>query len=196
MKKGIFPAVIFCWIISSTALADNHFYILGLGIGSSSFALNEANIVADFGQVTNSSSFNDDSTSFSFFGGIPFDDYLSLEFDVVLAGDLTAKENNRSSKLFDVTTFAITAVLSKPVSDNIDLFARIGAHMWDISESSGDLDTINNAVDLTFGLGADINIFGSHARKLRVQWNHYQYDDIYIEDSDTLSLNLLFEIGY
>lgn len=195
MKNGIIPAIALLWSLTFASLADNHFYYLGLGIGNSSFGLNEDNIIADFGGLSNDSRFNDDATSFSFFGGIPFDDYLSLEFDFVLAGDLTARDNNRSSKLFDVSTLAITAVLSKPVSDKVSLFGRIGAHMWDISESSGDLDTINNAVDLTLGLGADINIFGSHARQLRVQWNYYEYDDIYIEDSNTLSINLLFEIG-
>ena len=197
MNKGLLVFIVTAILIATPpdSHSHNHSYYLGVGIGQSSFDFNQLNIVSDFSQLSNASTITDDATSFNFYGGIPLDEYLSLEFDLVLAGDISAREAGRKTKLFDVSTFAVTAMLSRPVSDNTRLFGRLGAHMWDISESGGALDTINNAVDLTFGFGADINLYGDTSRQLRVQWNHYVYDDIYIEDSDILSISILFELG-
>lgn len=197
MNKGLFFSALIITLIaiSSNSFASSPAFYLGVGVGQSMFEFNEPNIIGDYPQLSNASTIKDDATAFSFYGGIPFDEYLSLEFDLVLAGDIAAREANRNRKLFDVSTLAITAMLSKPVSDNTRFFGRLGAHLWDISESSGNLDTINNAVDLTFGFGVDINIYGDKSRQLRVQWNHYGYDGIYLEDSDIVSVSLLFEIG-
>jgi hypothetical protein len=85
--------------------------------------------------------------------------------------------------------------LSNQVTERIRLFGRIGTHFWDISESSGALNTINNAVDLTYGLGVDINIYGDRSRQLRLQWNHYEYDGVFIDNGDIISVSLLFQIG-
>lgn len=197
MNKGLFFSALIITLIaiSSNSFASSPAFYLGVGVGQSMFEFNEPNIIGDYPQLSNASTIKDDATAFSFYGGIPFDEYLSLEFDLVLAGDIAAREANRNRKLFDVSTLAITAMLSKPVSENTRFFGRLGAHLWDISESSGNLDTINNAVDLTFGFGVDINIYGDKSRQLRVQWNHYGYDGIYLEDSDIVSVSLLFEIG-
>lgn len=197
MNKGLFFSALIITLIaiSSNSFASSPAFYLGVGVGQSMFEFNEPNIIGDYPQLSNASTIKDDATAFSFYGGIPFDEYLSLEFDLVLAGDISAREANRDRKLFDVSTLAITAMLSKPVSENTRFFGRLGAHLWDISESSGNLDTINNAVDLTFGFGVDINIYGDKSRQLRVQWNHYGYDGIYLEDSDIVSVSLLFEIG-
>ena len=63
---------------------------------------------------------------------------------------------------------------------------RLTFIIWDISESSGNLYTINNAVDLTYGIGMDVNLYGHRSRQLRFQWNHYEYDGVFINNSDTL----------
>ncbi len=193
MNHSILAAIL--WVISLSTYATNDIYYLGVGLGHSSFELNESNIVADFVNLSNPNRFTDSASAFSLYGGMALDEYLSLEFDILLSGDIAARENNRTIKLFDASTIAITAMLSKTVTENTTLFGRFGAHMWDISESSGNLNTINNAVDITFGLGADINIYGSRSRQLRVQWNHYEYDGIYIDSNDIFSISLLFKLG-
>jgi hypothetical protein len=170
-------------------------YSLGLGIGKSQFDLNEANIIANYSSLTSTSTFTDSSTAFTFFGGIQLDQYLSLEADFLFAGDVVATDAGQQIKLFDVSTLAFTVALSKRVSESIRLFARLGAHWWDISASFGDQPTINNAVDLTYGLGADFNLYGDGSRQLRVQWNHYEYDGVFIDYSDTLTMSLLFLFG-
>lgn len=197
MKTGVNHSILaaILMVISLSTYAANDNYYLGVGLGHSSFELNESNIVADYVRLSNPNNFTDSASAFSFYGGMPVDEYLSLEFDFVLSGDIAARESGRTIKLFDVSTLAITVMLSKTVTENTTLFGKVGAHMWDISESSGSLNTINNAVDITFGLGADINIYGSQSRQLRVQWNHYEFDGIYIDNNDILSFSLLFKLG-
>jgi len=182
------------------SLAQNYEPFLGrfsmaVGIGSSQFDLNEQGIISDYNSVTNSSTFSDSVTSFNLFLGYQLDEHLAIESELVTAGDVTARDGGISTKLFDVSTFTVNLALSKSISERTSLYGRIGAHFWDISESSGALDTINNAVDLTYGLGMDINIYGDRSRQFRLQWNHYEYDEVYINSNDILSANILFQIG-
>ena len=170
-------------------------YSFALGIGNSQFDLNEAGLVSNYTTVSNTSTFSDSVTSISFFAGYQLDEYLSLESDLVLAGDVAATDAGLVSKLFDVSSLSITVALSKQVSERTRLFARLGAHLWNISESNGAVNTINNAVDLTYGLGLDFNLYGDRSRQLRLQWNHYEYDGVFINSGDIISVNLLFQIG-
>lgn len=179
-----------------SAAAESDYYLLSLGIGNSNFQLNQPGIVASYSPpLTGSSTFSDSATAFSFYGAKRLDEYLTLEADLLFSGDITATEAGQLIKLFDVSSLAITLALGKQFGERTALFARLGAHFWDISESSGSLDSINGAVDITYGVGMDINLYGDRSRQLRIQWNHYEYDGVFIDDSDTLTVNLLFLIG-
>jgi hypothetical protein len=183
-------------LLSIQAAAQEAPFSVSVGIGSSSFQLNEAGIVASYGApLTSSSTFDDSATAFSLYGAMRLDEYLTLETDLLIAGDVTVTEGGQTFKLFDVSSFAVSLALGRRVGERSRLFARLGAHFWDISESSGDLNTINNAVDLTYGVGVDVNLYGDRSQQLRIQWNHYEYDGVFIDESDTLSANLLFLIG-
>jgi len=182
--------------LSIQAAAQEAPFSVSVGIGNSSFQLNEANIVTSYGPPLNSfSTFDDSATAFSLYGAMRLDEYLTLETDLLIAGDVTVSEGGQTFKLFDVSSLAVTLALGRQVGERSRVFARLGAHFWDISESSGDLNTINNAVDLTYGVGVDVNLYGDRSRQLRIQWNHYEYDGVFIDDSDTLTANLLFLIG-
>ena len=187
--------IMLMWLPVSAA-AESDLYLLSLGIGNSNFQLNQPGIVASYSPpLTGSSTFNDSATAFSFYGAKRLDEYLTLEADLLISGDITATEAGQLIKLFDVSSLAITLALGKQFGERTGLFARLGAHFWDISESSGNLDSINGAVDITYGVGMDINLYGERSRQLRIQWNHYEYDGVFIDDSDILSVNLLFLIG-
>jgi len=189
----LLPSVLMVLSINS-AVAYGPFY-LSLGVGNSNFQLNEAGIVASFSALTSSSEINDSATAFSLYGAMQMDEFLSLEADLLIAGDITATEAGQVIKLFDVTTLALTLALSKQFGERTRLFTRAGVHFWDVAESFGDLNTIDNATDITYGIGMDINLYGDRSRQFRIQWNHYEYDGVFIKDSDTLSLNLLFMFG-
>jgi len=197
MKRYFITTFLFAALlgVSMHSYAETADYYFGLGIGNSQFDLNESNITSEFTSLDSSSSFSDDATSFSLFAGIPLDQYLSLEADFQSTGDISATGPDKKVKLFDTSTLAITAVISRQVNDNVSLFGKVGAHFWDISEGSDDLDTIDSAIDLIYGLGADINLYGDRSRQLRVQWNHFEYDGVLIESNDTFSISLLFLIG-
>jgi len=197
MKKAhrVSMLLILLTILSADAIADDIRYIWGLGLGSSQFQLNKSELVASYSGLTSASTFIDSSTSFNAFGGLKFDQYLALEMDLILSGDIVAREAGRSLKLFDVSSVALTLALSSELTQKAQLFARLGVHFWDIAESSGSFDTINSAIDLTYGAGIDINLYGDRSRQMRIQWNHYEYDGIYIDSSDTFSLSLIFLIG-
>lgn len=177
--------------INASASDDNSF-TAGIGIGASQFQLNKPSLVSSYNQLSNSSSFSEDATAFSIFAGMTLDEYLSLEMDLILSGDVTAKEGNSSIKLFDITGLSITSVLSKQVSPKIRLFSRIGAHFWDISEGSDSEESISSAVDLTYGAGINFNLYGSRSRQFRFQWNRYHFDDVFIKTNDIFSVSLIF----
>ena len=197
MNKGyIFSiSLLLITLLSIEAHAEDVVYSWGLGVGSSQFKLNESELVASYASLSSTSSFSDSSTSFNFFGGMNFDEHLSLELDMSFAGDIVARESGRSIKLFDVSTVAITIAISHQVAQSSQLFARLGVHLWDISAGLDSSDSINSAVDLTYGFGANINIYGDRSRQMRIQWNHYEYDGIFLDSNDTLSLSVLFMIG-
>ncbi|MBC8209759.1 MAG: outer membrane beta-barrel protein [Gammaproteobacteria bacterium] len=181
--------------LSANAMADDVRYTWGLGLGSSQFQLNKSELVASYSGLSNASTFIDSSTSFNAFGGVRFDQYLALELDLMSSGDIVAREAGRSLKLFDISTFALTLVGSSQLTEKAQVFGRLGVHFWDIAESAGSFDTINSAVDITYGAGIDINLYGDRSRQMRIQWNHYEYDGIYIDSSDTFSLSLIFLVG-
>lgn len=197
MKKGYRNLVLLAVLMLHPlgALAQEGHFSLAVGLGNSQFDLNEPGLVSNYTMLTSTSSFSDSVTSFSFFVGYQLDPYFSLESEFVSAGDVTATEAGLVSKLFDVSILSITVALSNQVSERIRLFGRIGTHFWNISESTGAVNTINNAVDLTYGLGVDFNVYGDRSRQLRLQWNHYEYDGVFIDAGDIISVNLLFQIG-
>lgn len=196
MRKLIKYLILACMVMlqPTQVAAEYNLFSVSVGIGNSNFQLNQPGIVTSYG-LSGSNEFNDSATAFSLYGAMQFDEYLSLEADLLIAGDITVVELGQVIKLFDVSSFAVTVALAKPVGARSRIFARLGAHFWDISESSGNWGTINNAVDLTYGIGMDVNLYGDRSRQLRIQWNHYEYDEVFIIDSDTITLNLLFLLG-
>jgi hypothetical protein len=73
---------------------------------------------------------------------------------------------------------------------NAAIYAKIGAHFWDIGTTSG--STITNGANLMLGAGIELNIYSGTARSIRVEWTRYQFDKVYLNSSDTLTLNLQF----
>jgi len=177
---------------SPVVSADEPGFSFGLGIGRAQFDLNEPNLVNGYSQLSGNTTFTDDATAFNLFGGMQLDQYLSLEMALTLAGNITAKESNNTIKLFSVSGFAITGMLSKPIHPRVNLFGRVGANFWSITEDASSDEDLNSSLDLTYGLGADINIYGDESRQFRIEWNRYHYDDVFIKTSDTFSASLIF----
>jgi hypothetical protein len=195
IRNILFAFIILLAFNSLPVMALGQGYNAGIGLGSSSFQLNESGLISNFSSVTSASSFSDSSTTLTVFAGIQLDEYLSIDMDFLILGDITSTQGGVKTKLFDVSSLAMTVGLSHALSESITGFGRIGIHMWDVSESSDNFSSIDTAVDLTYGLGLDINLYGDKSRQLRIQWNRYQYDGVYIDTSDTFTMSLLFLFG-
>lgn len=183
----------FLLLIATTVghASEGDFYF-GLGVGKSQLQLNEPTLVNDY-ILQADSQFTDSTTVFSLYGGYQLDEYMSLEMDFTTGGDVTATSGTQSYKLFTTDSLAFTAMVSAKISDNISAFGRLGAVFWSISEGSMEnAVTINDSTDLTYGFGVDINLYGSAERQFRIQWNRYEYDGVYIKNSDTFTGSLLF----
>ncbi len=190
--------VVVLTLLSMNAAAQEGNFSIGVGIGHSQFDLNEPNIINSYPELNTGAQFDDSATTLNLSGTWIMDDHFALEFDLVLAGDVTATDSGQKFKLFDVTTLATTLAYNQRVSENIKLFGRFGVHLWDISAGSSHgyyNNSINSAVDLTYGFGADFSLFGNRARQLRLQWNHYEYDGVFINDNDIFSVNIVFVFG-
>ena len=183
-------------LVAMNAMAEEGSFSIGVGLGYSSFNLNETNLINTNPDLNPGAQFDDSATTFNLYGAWIMDDHFALELDLVFAGDVTASDSGIKYKLFDVTTLAPTLAYNYRISKGIKLFGRFGVHLWDISEGSGYYsNSISSAVDLTYGLGVDFSLFGNRARQLRLQWNHYEYDGVFINDNDIISLNLIFVYG-
>ena len=185
-------------LVSMNAMAEEGSFSIGVGLGYSSFNLNETNLINTNPDLNPGAQFDDTATTFNLYGAWIMDDHFALELDLVFAGDITASDSGIKYKLFDVTTLATTLAYNHRVSENIKLFGRFGVHLWDISQGSSSYyynNSISSAVDLTYGLGVDFSLFGNRARQLRLQWNHYEYDGVFINDDEIFSLNLIFVFG-
>jgi hypothetical protein len=190
------PALFFLLLFSQQSLADLYLPIgFGLGVGNSTFDLNESSIVSSYSGVTSSSKFDDESTNFTMFINYHLDENLALEMEYMTIGDITASESGNTTKLFNADTVVFSAMLSKQINDRVNIFAKFGAHLWDISEGSRTDRSINSATDLAYGLGMDINVYGPKSRQLRVQWHHYNFDEVFINDSDSITISILFLLG-
>jgi hypothetical protein len=127
--------------------------------------------------------------------GIQFDEHLSTEGVFSPIGDVIATSAGSKYKLFDVTTLAIVASLSGRLGESSRIFGRFGVHLWDIAEPNSDLDTISSGTDLTYCFGVDINIYDNADRQLRVLWSHYDFDQVQLDESNTITVSLLFGGG-
>ena len=185
-------------LVSTNVMAEEGSFSIGVGLGYSSFNLNETNLINTNPDLNPGAQFDDTATTLNLYGAWLMDDHFAMELDLVFAGDITASDSGIKYKLFDVTTLATTLAYNQRVSEGIKLFARFGVHLWNISDGSSSgyySNSISSAVDLTYGLGVDFSLFGNRARQLRLQWNHYEYDGVFINDNDIFSLNLIFVFG-
>lgn len=161
-------------------------------IGSVSSNLNTSNVVSKFSSLSPSSSFDNQASALLFSFSYVLDEYLSIGSDFVTAGSVTASESGTSSKLFDTDTVSVYAKVRKKITENATLYGKLGAHMWALSENQTVPGGLDDGVDITYGIGANIDLYGGSNRQFNIQWNHYEYNGVYVENQDLISLGILF----
>ena len=196
MKKQASLLGIALLIISSLATADSRIneeqgIHYGIGIGLALPAHNETNIINAFDAASNNSSMNTDDFSFKLFGGYRFDPILLLEFGISDLGNTIATTNGNPSKLFNTYTAYTNAIMTHRYNDKVALFGKVGAHFWNHGPNRS--TRLAEGTDLLLGAGLEFNLYSGSNRVLRIEWDRYLFDNIYIDTIDTLTLNLVFK---
>lgn len=166
-------------------------WYFGLGIGESLLGLNKSNIASAFSAATTASSYNHDDFAFKLYGGYFLDPLLAVEFGFAELGNVIATTNGTSSSLFNIYSIYVDTLLNHRYNRNAAIYAKVGAHFWDIGTKGG--SSITNGTDLMLGAGIELNIYGGNNRVVHIEWVRYQFDRVYLDSSDTLTLNLVFK---
>jgi len=169
---------------------DNPWYF-GLGIGSSFPGFNKSNIANSFSAATTSSSYNNDDFTFNIYGGYFLDGLLAVEFGFTELGDAIATTNDTSSNLFKIYSIYVNSLMVHRYNKNAAIYTKVGAHFWDIGRNNG--SSLTTGTDLLLGTGVELNIYSSDNRVVRVGWTRYLLDKVYLDATDTVTLDLVFK---
>ncbi len=120
----------------------------------------------------------DSDTAWKVFGGYKFTDKLSAEGAYLNLGDI--HKNGENS---DVSAFAAYGVGTLPVTEQFDVFGKIGAARWNSDNTNGS----ESGFSASFGVGAKMNV--NETTKLRAEWEKIQ--DVETSDTDSTDVNML-----
>ncbi len=127
----------------------------------------------------------DTDTAWKIFGGYKFTDKLSAEGSYVNLGDL--HKNGTSS---DISAIAANAVGTLPVTDQFDIFGKIGLMRWNSDNTTGS----ESGFGATYGIGAKMHI--NETTSLRAEWEKFPgIETSPTEDTDVNMLSVGVELS-
>lgn len=168
--KFIFAMLATAVLAASPAMAadDGGFYV-GAGVGS--FSLD----VGDF---------DDSDTGFKVLGGYGFNKYFGLELEYIDGGTI-----EDSGVEVDVSGFVASLMGSYPVTEQFDVFAKVGMLFWDVDfDFFGDSGS-ESGEDFAWGVGAGYDFTDNFGARLEYQAFNLE-DDI---DGDMISASVVWK---
>lgn len=143
----------------------------GLGIGQSNYS------------DTDQDSANTRTEGWKVYAGYQFNKYLGIEGGYANLNDLTGTTGAVVTNL-DTEAWALSAVLSYPVTDKVSVMGKLGmAYMLaDVSTKNGPavaVRTENDEVEPTYGVGVSYKLFDN--MDLRAEWDRYDRSDMDID---------------
>lgn len=175
---------------SSTALsAERERLYFGAGISNSDLQINQKNIIAA-NNLNPQSTFDNHDTGVEFILGVEVDEHLGFEIGYADLGSVALNDGTATRDYYTVDSLHVSALLGTAVTDNVDVFARLGISAWEIYDDQD--DSVNIGDGLLYGLGTNINIYGMKDRVLRLEWKHHEFDDVTLTDSDTVTASVVF----
>ena len=163
----------------------------GAGLVSSRFNANETQLSATF-DPGNTASYDNSNSSLALFIGYQFDTHLAMQISYSDIGDIVLSNGSLKQSLFGTEILNMSAVITYPVNNDLGLFGKIGAFAWDQDIADTSIDS-NSGEGISYGAGLDYNLYGSKERYLRLEWDHYDFDDVFIDTVDTATLSLVFQ---
>lgn len=142
---------------------------------------------ASVGQTDVKMSGFDNGTSLSVSGGYKFHPNFALEASYINFGD--TEDNIAPIWTLEADGFNVSAVGILPAVENVDLFAKVGAFMWDaeLDESGFGKRDKDSGTDLSYGVGASVNLTDQFSVLVE-----YQGFGIYDENFSNISLGARF----
>lgn len=120
----------------------------------------------------------DTDTAWKVFGGYKFTDKLSVEGAYMNLGDIHKNGENAQ-----VTALSAYGVGTLPVTEQFDVFGKVGATRWSSDNTNGS----ENGFGASYGVGAKMNI--NETTKLRAEWEKVL--DVETTDSGSTDVNML-----
>ena len=124
----------------------------------------------------------DGDTAWKIFGGYKVSENLSAEASYVNLGDLH-KTTSGGTENADITALTATAVGSMPITEQFDVFGKVGAMRWSSNNTVGSQDGFG----LTYGIGAKMRL--NETTKLRAEWE--KFPSIETSNTDKSDVNML-----
>lgn len=118
----------------------------------------------------------DDGSSLAIYGGYRINRNLAVEASYIDFGD--SSDNIAPVWTLNATGVTFSALGIAPVSENLDLFGKIGLLMWDatLDEAGTGQIATDEGNDFIYGLGASVSL--AQGFGLAVEYQTFELDDI------------------
>ncbi|WP_296055564.1 outer membrane beta-barrel protein [uncultured Amphritea sp.] len=177
MKKALLGLGIIAALTPAMASAEGGYFGASYGRTEVQFTGEEKAAFNDLGY----SRIDEVDQGFKVFGGYRFNKNFSLEGFYADLGD--AEVSNGTVNIKAATDgYGLSAVGLYPVTDQIDLFAKLGMFHWSVDATSNvDISLGDDGTDATYGIGAAYNM---ETVSLRAEFERF---DIGGDDIDMIS---------
>ena len=192
--KLLFIIALLCFAQLPQAFAETSFeregrWYVGVGITVPNLTLNETNLSSMYsGNAT--STFDHSGNAFKLFGGYQIDPMLGIEVGITSFGEIVMDTDQTKSNLFMPETLYVVATATQPISKNIDVIGKLGMSFWSLYDNND--NTIESGQGLVYGVGLDINLYGSKKRSLLIEWEHYNFSGVALKEANTIGANIIF----
>lgn len=182
MKKALLGLSIIAILSPATASAENFSSYMGVSVGHTELDLN-----GDGAETLNTYgiSLDDTDVGFKFYGGARVNKYIALEIYYVDLGKVTATDGSTTATI-QTDGFGISALGILPISNNFELFAKVGTFKWDATLEAPGVTLGDDDLDETYGIGAS---FLMDQLSIRVEYERYGVDGA---DYDMFSAGLAY----
>jgi len=153
-------------------------------------AFNEANLSAVYSNGSDAS-FRQGGDTFKLFAGYQFDPLLGIELGVTSFGEIVMDTDLSQRNVFTANALYLNAVITQPVLKNIDLQAKFGMSFWSLMDN--DDSEIESGQGLTYGVGMNIDLYGSDERTLLIEWERYNFSGVALQEADLMSASIKFK---
>ena len=175
--------------VFAAGLPNDPFYF-GAGLVQTNLSINQENVVSLNG-LSGQADFENDGHSLKLLVGVDLDEHLSFELGLVDLGSVSLSDGVTTQKFISAESIYLDSILRQAIGDDVNVFALLGVTSWEVTNEFDETSTAGTG--LHYGLGFDVNIYGSNNRVMRVLWDRHEFDQIILDEADSVSISVLFK---